>query len=113
MKALIGKILLIACLVVGLAVAGGNAHAAQPVPTAGGTLTGKVTIAGTRTAIVGATVTAVGGAGTFTAVTNSRGTYTMVMPAGTYTVTCAATGYNSATASATVKDAPSRRSTSR
>ncbi|OGW28978.1 MAG: hypothetical protein A2X56_04475 [Nitrospirae bacterium GWC2_57_13] len=103
MKASLCKIVLIACLVLGLTAIAGLMHAAPP-PASGGTLTGKVTIAGTRTVIVGATVTSVGSAGTFSAVTNSKGTYTMVLPAGTYTVNCTAAGYNTATSSATIKD---------
>ncbi|MBE0596170.1 MAG: carboxypeptidase regulatory-like domain-containing protein, partial [Desulfuromonadales bacterium] len=74
-----------------------------PPPTGTGTLTGKVTIAGTKTAIVGATVKAVGTAGTYTVVTNSTGTYTMAPLAGDYQVTASATGYNTLTYSATVK----------
>ena len=49
----------------------------SPVPDGTGLLTGKVTVAGTRTAIVGASVTALGSAGTFTAVTNTKGSYSM------------------------------------
>lgn len=70
-----------------------------------GTLTGTVTISGTRTYIAGATVTAVGTPGTYSGTTNSKGLYTISLPAATYTVTCAAAGYNTATASPTIKTA--------
>ena len=75
---------------------------AAPTATTG-TLTGKVTISGTKTAIAGATIKAVGSTGTFTVVANSTGTYTLALLPATYTVTCSATGYNTATASATIK----------
>lgn len=68
-----------------------------PLPSGAGTLTGKVTIAGSRTAVVGAEVTAVGSAGTYTAITNSKGSYTMTPQAGDYNVTASAAGYNSQT----------------
>lgn len=76
---------------------------AAPAPTTNGTLTGKVTISGTKTAIAGATIKAVGTPGTFTAVSGSTGTYTLSLPAATYTVTCSATGYNTATTTAVLK----------
>ncbi|MDO9265101.1 MAG: carboxypeptidase regulatory-like domain-containing protein, partial [Desulfosalsimonadaceae bacterium] len=75
---------------------------AAPATTTG-TLTGKVTISGTKTAIPGATVKAVGSTGTFTAVANSTGTYTLTLLPATYTVTCSATGYITKTVSATIK----------
>lgn len=92
---------LICCL--GLLATSAFAAKPAPVPTDSGTLTGKVTIAGTRTAIVGATITAVGSAGTYTAVTNSKGSYTLAPLAGGYTVTAAATGYASQSFSVTIK----------
>ncbi|MSM38299.1 MAG: hypothetical protein GJT30_01570 [Geobacter sp.] len=70
---------------------------------ANGTMTGKVTISGSKTAIPGATIKAVASTGTYTATSTSTGTYTMSLPPATYTVTCSATGYNSATASAVIK----------
>ncbi len=79
--------------------------AAKPTPTPDGTgtLMGKVLIAGTRTAIAGATVTAVGAAGTYTASTDSRGVYSMTPVAGGYNVTATAAGYNNQTFSTTVR----------
>ncbi len=74
-----------------------------PVPTGTGTLTGKVTIAGTRTAIVGATITAVGTVGTYSTTTDSKGVYTLTPMAGDYNVTAIASGYNSQTFAASVK----------
>ncbi|BDV42858.1 hypothetical protein GURASL_17810 [Geotalea uraniireducens] len=68
-----------------------------------GTLTGKVTISGSRTAIAGAAIKAVGSTGTYTATTGTTGSYSMALPPATYTVTCSATGYNTATASAVLK----------
>ena len=70
---------------------------------ANGTLTGKVTISGSKTAIPGATITAVASTGTYTTTSSSTGTYSMSLPPATYTVTCSATGYISKTASATVR----------
>jgi len=78
-----------------------------PLPSGAGTLTGKVTIAGSRTAIVGATVTAVGSAGTYTAITNSKGSYSMTPQAGDYNVTATASGYNSQSFTATVREGAS------
>ena len=82
-----------------------NTFAARPDPTPDGTgtLMGKVLIAGTRTAVDGATVTAKGTAGTFTASTDNRGAYTMTLVAGGYNVTATAAGYNSQTFSTTVR----------
>ncbi|MDX9709959.1 MAG: carboxypeptidase regulatory-like domain-containing protein, partial [Trichloromonas sp.] len=91
---------LICCL--SLLAASAFAAKPAPVPTDSGTLTGKVTIAGTRTAIVGTPITAVGSAGTYTAVTNSKGSYTLTPLPGGYTVTAAA-GYASQSFSVTIK----------
>ena len=85
----------------GLSLSVGAAQAAPSATT--GTLTGKVTISGTKTAIPGAVIKAVGSPGTFTATTNSTGTYTLTLAPATYTVTCSATGYSTKTVSATVK----------
>ncbi|OGW28976.1 MAG: hypothetical protein A2X56_04465 [Nitrospirae bacterium GWC2_57_13] len=103
MKTVTSKLCLIVFFVISMISLDGFVYAARPAPS-GGTLTGKVTVAGTRTVIAGAAITATGTTGTFSTVTGSKGTYTMVLPAGTYTVTCAATGYNTATSSATIKD---------
>jgi len=79
--------------------------AAKPVPVPDGTglLTGKVSVAGSKVAIEGAEVTAVGAGETETAVTGSDGTYTMTPVAGNYNVTATADGYNSQTFSVTVR----------
>jgi len=74
-----------------------------PPPDGTGTLMGKVLIAGTRTAIVGATVTAVGAEETDAATTNSKGTYTMTLVAGDYNITATAAGYKDQTFSTTVR----------
>lgn len=81
------------------------AFAAKPAPTPDGTgtLTGKVTIAGSRTAIVGATVTADGATGTYLATTDAKGVYKLTPTAGEYNVTASADGYSSQTFAATVK----------
>ncbi|QSV47060.1 carboxypeptidase regulatory-like domain-containing protein [Geobacter benzoatilyticus] len=100
-KNISGWIALFLCLVCSLFLMNGSGYAA--VSKTDGTLTGKVTISGTRTAIPGATITAVGTTGTFTAVTGTTGSYTMSLPPATYTVTCNAEGYVSKTASATLK----------
>ena len=75
-----------------------------PAPEGAGTLTGKVLVAGTRTAIVGATVTAVGADWADSATTDSKGVYKLTPPAGDYSVTAATDGYTSQTFSATVKE---------
>jgi hypothetical protein len=76
----------------------------DPAPDGSGTLTGKVLIAGTRTGIAGATVTAVGAEETYFATTNTNGAYTMYPITGGYTVTATAKGYNNQTFSVTVRD---------
>ncbi|MBE0599583.1 MAG: carboxypeptidase regulatory-like domain-containing protein [Desulfuromonadales bacterium] len=83
----------------------GPAWSAKPAPppTGTGTLTGKVTIAGTRTAIIGATVKAVGTAGSYTATADAKGVYKMTPLPGDYQVTASATGYTSQTFNATIK----------
>lgn len=64
-----------------------------------GAITGKVTIAGTTSPIVGALVTN----GTKTATTDGSGSYTILDVApGTYAVSASATGYQSSTQSVTV-----------
>ncbi len=99
---IIGLLAALACL---LLLAVGPALAAKPAPTPDGTgtLTGKVTIAGTRTVIVGASVTAIGAAGTYAATTDSKGIYILTPPAGDYNVTATAAGYNNQTFAASVK----------
>jgi len=101
MKGKATKWLTLVLWLIGFCVMAADGHA-KVVPTTG-TLTGKVTISGTRTAIPGAVITAVASTGTFTATAASTGTYTLSLPAATYTVTCSATGYNTATATATIK----------
>lgn len=82
----------------------GLAFAAKPAPPPDGTgtLTGKVLIAGTRTAIGGATVIATGASGNYNGTADSKGTYILTPPAGDYTVTATAGGYTSQTFSASV-----------
>ena len=101
MKGKATKWLTLVLWLIGFCVMAADGHA-KVVPTTG-TLTGKVTISGTRTAIPGAVIKAVASTGTFTATAASTGTYTLSLPAATYTVTCSATGYNTATATATIK----------
>ena len=92
-----GWLKLVISITLGICCATGTAVAAN------GTLTGKVTISGTSTVIAGAKITAVGSPGTFTATSDSKGVYTISLTPATYTVTCAATGYNSKSASSTIK----------
>jgi uncharacterized membrane protein len=94
------SILFIVCMLV----FSGLSFAAKPAPTPDGTgtLTGKVLIAGTRTAIVGATVVAVGTNDSYSATTDSKGAYSMTPVAGDYNVTATADGYNNQTFSASV-----------
>lgn len=68
--------------------------AAKPAPPAtSAILTGKITDAATAKILIGAGVTAVGTPGTFSAVTNSKGLYTLTLPGGTYQITARAVGY--------------------
>lgn len=76
---------------------------AETALAANGTLTGKVTISGTTTAIAGAQITAVGTTGTFTATSDVKGAYTLSLAPAVYSVTCSATGYHASTASAIIK----------
>ncbi|MFC1695264.1 carboxypeptidase regulatory-like domain-containing protein [Pseudomonadota bacterium] len=100
MKALkLTGILFIVCLLASPT----TSFAARPTPDGTGTLTGKVLIAGTRTAIEGATVTAEGATVTYTESTDSRGAYTMTPVPGDYNVTATADGFNSQEFSATVR----------
>lgn len=70
-----------------------------PVPATTGTLTGTVTNAGTGAAIAGAGVTA----GSYSAVTDSTGKYTISnMTPASYTVACSAAGYTSQSATASI-----------
>ncbi|OGU20396.1 MAG: hypothetical protein A2X85_07705 [Geobacteraceae bacterium GWF2_54_21] len=68
-----------------------------------GTLTGKITVAGTSTTIPGATITAAGTPGTFTATANSSGVYTLSLTAATYSVSCSASGYQAGSATTRIK----------
>ena len=86
-------------ITLGLCISTGTALAAN------GTLTGKVTISGATTAIAGATITAVGTTGTFRAVSDATGAYTVSLPPAAYSVTCAATGFTPKTAATTIKSA--------
>ncbi|RII26028.1 MAG: hypothetical protein CXR30_17865 [Geobacter sp.] len=97
MHALTRWLKLVISITLGLCLGTGTALAAN------GTLTGKITITGTSTAIAGAKITAVGPPGTYTATSDSKGVYTVSLPPATYSVTCTATGYNPKTASATIK----------
>lgn len=97
----IGKVVILLLCSVILLVWSGGVFAAKPLPTTG-TLKGKVTINGTNTAIAGALVSATGAAGVFTAISGSRGTYAMSLPAGGYNVTASAPGYAAKTLPATI-----------
>ena len=94
-------ILFIVCLLVSST----TSFAAKPIPPEDGTgtLTGKVLIAGSRTAIANATVTAEGDGAPYTTTTSSTGVYTINPIPGGYTVTATADGYNSQTFSVTVR----------
>ena len=98
-------ILLIACLLAGSTVS----IEAAPIPDGTGILTGKVLIAGTRTAIEGATVTAVGADESYTATTDGSGVYTIFPITGGYTVTATADGYNNQTFSVTIRSGKKTR----
>jgi len=84
----------------------GPAYAAKPTLPDGGRIVGKVLIAGTNDPVPGATVTAIGGEGIpYEATSNDRGAYSLTgLPAGPYTVTCVADGYQTQQLSATVRD---------
>jgi len=68
------------------------------IPQGSGTLTGIVTNRATGAPIVGATINDAGGS----ALTDSTGHYQQTVPASTFTVTAAATGFASASATVTV-----------
>ena len=77
--------------------------AAKPAPPAtSAILTGKITDAATAKILIGAGVTAVGTPGTFSAVTNTKGLYTLTLPGGTYQITASAVGYIDQTLSRTL-----------
>ncbi|MBE0598728.1 MAG: carboxypeptidase regulatory-like domain-containing protein, partial [Desulfuromonadales bacterium] len=99
---LVGLLLLLFSLLVT-----GPALAAKPAPppTTGGILTGKVTNAVTLKIIIGATVTAVGSPGSYSAVTNSKGVYSISLPAGDYQITAKATGMADLTVARTIVNA--------
>lgn len=102
---LVKSVLRLGLILTFLAASGICAWAAKPAPPSdgAGTLTGKVTIAGTRTAIAAATVSASGNAGTFIKLTDSKGSYSLSLPAGNYTVTASAPGYSAQTFQAAIK----------
>ncbi|MSM38301.1 MAG: hypothetical protein GJT30_01580 [Geobacter sp.] len=76
---------------------------ASPGSAANGTLAGKITISGTSTSIKGATVTAVATTGTYSGTSSNSGTYSISLAPATYSVTCVAAGYQTATSTATIK----------
>jgi len=88
---------LVISITLGLCLSTGTVFAAN------GTLAGKVTVSGTSTTIKGAAITVVGAPGTYTATSSNSGTYNISLPPATYAVSCAAAGYQIATASAVVK----------
>ncbi|MFB3897044.1 MAG: FlgD immunoglobulin-like domain containing protein [bacterium] len=59
-----------------------------------GAISGIVTISGSTIGIEGATVTAIGGTGPYTATSDSTGAYIISAGIGTYTVTASKTGWN-------------------
>ncbi|MDI6782925.1 MAG: FlgD immunoglobulin-like domain containing protein [bacterium] len=67
-----------------------------------GAISGKVTIYGSTVAVPGATVTATGGSGPYTAISGSDGSYLMVAGIGTYTVSASRTGWNAGAAQSNV-----------
>ena len=73
-----------------------NAEAAVLVSATGGTLTGTVTDVDSGDPIQGAEITAVSDTFTSTGITDSTGTFTMLVPEGTYTVMANAFGYETA-----------------
>ena len=73
-----------------------NAEAAVQVAATGGTLTGVVTDVSSGDPIPGAQVSAVSDTFTGTGVADESGTYTMLLPAGSYTVLAEAFGYETA-----------------
>jgi hypothetical protein len=70
-----------------------------------GWLTGEVSDASSGDPLAGATVTALGAGGGAQVITGPSGTYTMVLPAGTYDVSAALTGYLTETVSEVVVEA--------
>lgn len=80
--------------------------AAKPIPNPDGTgtLTGKVTVAGTNSPISSATINAVGLQATYTGTTDGSGVYKLTLPSGDYNVTASAPGYSSQTFSARIRE---------
>ncbi|PKM82329.1 MAG: hypothetical protein CVU89_04815 [Firmicutes bacterium HGW-Firmicutes-14] len=109
-KKLKRRLALIMCLVFVMSVfaapvsadkGGGGKPAPEPAEAM---ISGKVTISGTKTGIPDAVVTASGETGAFSAVSAGKGTYSLGLPEGTYTVTCEAAGYNTAGEQVTTKN---------
>ena len=100
-RKLTGTLFMVCLLVVST-----NSFAAKPTPTPDGTgtLTGKVLVAGSKTTIADATVTAVGSDETYTATTDNTGAYKMFPVTGGYSVTASANGYKNQTFSVFVRD---------
>lgn len=69
-----------------------------------GTLKGVVKTVNASSVIAGAKITAIcPGSGTYSTMTQTDGSYSLSLPAGYYTVTCTATGYNPVTANSSLK----------
>jgi subtilisin family serine protease len=79
-----------------------DADAAVSAAATGGTLSGVITDASSGKPISGARLRLEGGGRTYTAVTNAAGGYTVLVPAGTYTLTVELFGYETATQSGIV-----------
>jgi subtilisin family serine protease len=79
-----------------------DANAAVSAVDNGGTVTGQVTVSGSATPVGGARVTATGGGRQYGTVVAADGSYTLFLPAGTYSVTASAFGFNSVTQNVTI-----------
>jgi len=75
---------------------------ATPPPATGGVIVGNVVDAVTTASIAGATIST--DPGGFTTTTGADGSYALPVPAGDYTVTASATGYDSSSQPVTVVD---------
>ncbi len=100
---------LLVCLVLMMSLFAGPVYAGKGAkegtsPTAG-TLSGMVTDSVSGVAVSGAVVGVSGSSGTFTTAADDTGTYSISeLPAGKYTVSCQAEGYNKFSATANIKN---------
>lgn len=100
MKTLKNRIIvLVVCILASIFFLNETGLAGKPAVTTG-KVSGRVTDKSTGKIIAGAKVTAFNTSGSYSALTSSKGLYSITLPAGTYDVNCEATGYTTATVAA-------------